>query len=146
LFSTSPSHSKRAENTLRPGKARLRRRRAFSSIEQGGADTRITAKNAAERSSARATPVGLAPERQVVVAEARARRGRVRADLGGGDEQERSETSHGEYDVPHRARQRPRTPREETMNRTFLLSVVAVFVTAMILGAVVHHILLGRST
>jgi membrane protease YdiL (CAAX protease family) len=30
------------------------------------------------------------------------------------------------------------------MNRTFLLSVVAVFVTAMILGAVVHHILLGQ--
>src|SRR2546423_10814775 len=30
------------------------------------------------------------------------------------------------------------------MNKTFVLSVVAVFVTAMILGFVVHHLLLGQ--
>ncbi len=30
------------------------------------------------------------------------------------------------------------------MNKTFVLSVVAVFVTAMILGALVHHFLLGQ--
>ncbi len=30
------------------------------------------------------------------------------------------------------------------MNKTFVLSVVAVFVTAIILGFVVHHVLLGQ--
>ena len=30
------------------------------------------------------------------------------------------------------------------MNKTFVLSVVAVFVTSMILGVVVHHMLLGQ--
>jgi hypothetical protein len=30
------------------------------------------------------------------------------------------------------------------MNKTFVLSVVAVFITAMALGFIVHHLLLGQ--